>query len=204
MLITFEGIDGSGKTTISRIVATALANRLGRQRVLWTNEPNSIAIRDLIRHARSEEERLFLYLTDRARHMTTILPVLNQSVVIIDRYIDSSYAYVSDDLERFVQEHGLDLFSVILMSCSWCLPDRTYLLDVPPEVAVSRQLERDGYVDMNLELLRSARARYLLLANRFPDRITVVDATTAPDILGYQIAEQILTILPPALRQGEG
>ncbi len=184
MFITVEGIDGSGKTTL----VEGLARRLG-PRVLVTMEPWSPhikgALRPLMEKAGGREDALaefFLFSADRALHSRLILEALGEGrTVISDRYLDSSVAYQGP---RLGLPFGEALEWMLLVSRFFPTPDVTLLLDIEPEEALRRISDRLGRVGYErVEFLVSVREWYLRLAERFPERIRVLDATLPPDRL---------------------
>ena len=179
VLITFEGIDGSGKTTVSRAVVAMLKNQFGPYEVKWSFEPNHPSYQAMLAHARSDEERLFLFLADRAKHYQSIsASVLEGKIVVLDRYIDSTYAYIPRRLHRLFEDRGIDPYELIGISCSYLFPDATILLKVDPSVAYQRITQRDMLAeDYDMELLRSAHEYYTRLESMFPNRIIAIDTT---------------------------
>src|SRR5688572_6054719 len=140
MFITFEGPEGAGKTTAIAKIAERLRER--GEPVLITREPGSgelgARIRELLLHggAMPPETELFLFLADRANHVSTvILPALDSGkVVLCDRYADSTYVY-----QALVR--GLDkdfVKSANAFATGNLLPEQTFLLDVSPEVGLAR------------------------------------------------------------------
>ena len=140
--IVFEGVDGSGTTTQSHILASYL--REAGFPVVLTREPGGTPIGERIRHlvldprqeAISHVAELFLYGSDRAQHVKEVIqPSLNQGkIVICDRYIASSLAY---------QGYGRDLDLKMVeqinnLAIGKCLPEATVYLDIPVEVAWAR------------------------------------------------------------------
>ena len=147
MFITFEGIEGSGKSTVLTRVQEHLENqgyevvrtlepggsRLGRQlrRILLDMES-----RDL-----TGESELFLYLADRAQHVATVIrPALEAGkIVLSDRYADSTVVY--QGYGRGLDPKLLHTFNDVAVSGLW--PDLTLLFDLPPEVGLKRALTRN-------------------------------------------------------------
>ncbi|TLZ94154.1 MAG: dTMP kinase, partial [Methanobacteriota archaeon] len=137
--VTFEGIDGSGKTTVSRLVMEKLRSR--GHSVFLTKEPTTGWLGDVVRRGVEEDANAiteaFLFLADRSAHIPQIRSHLEKGdVVLCDRYADSTYAYqgarlagVLPDPVRFLQN----------ASREWLLsPDLTIFLRVSPELGMER------------------------------------------------------------------
>ena len=195
MFVTFEGIDGSGKTTQAGLLADELRAR-GAD-VVVTREPGGTplgeAVRDLVLHGDhvAPWAEAALYTAARAQHVEEVIrPALERrAVVICDRYLDSSVAYQGAG-------RGLGVDAVLdlnLEAVGGLLPDWTVLVDVDAAVAAERvgdirdRIERDG-----LELQQRAAAAYRALAERFPARFVVVDGALAPDEIATYVREAIL------------
>ncbi len=164
--VTFEGIDGSGKTTVSRLVASTLRAR--GHVVHLTSEPTKSWLGDAVRRTYGDDvgpvAESFLFLADRAAHLVEIRAHLAQGeLVLCDRYADSTYAYqgarlqgVVDDPVRFLQR----------ASAGWILPpDLTLLLRVPPDLGLKRIQGRPNRVRFeDLAFLKKVAANYERLA----------------------------------------
>ncbi len=189
--VTFEGIDGSGKTTVSRLVAKSLQAR-GR-RVYLTSEPTKTWLGEAVRHAYDGDvgavAESFLFLADRAAHLTEIRAHLERrELVLCDRYADSTYAYQGARLEglmdnpiRFLQR----------ASESWMLhPDLTILLRVPAELARKRIEGRPHLVRFeDLAFLKKVAANYDRLARA--RRFVVIDGTRGADAVSLDAISAI-------------
>lgn len=187
-LITIEGIDGAGKTTLATALVRALKER-GIE-VLLLREPGGVPaaerIRDLVidpeLHVTARTEAL-LYAAARAQLVEEALePVLSEGKwVLLDRFIDSSLAYQGGG-----RELGIDAVRAInefAIRTAW--PDRTLLLMIDPELGRSRSHSRSGAPD-RLERERDdffdrTVAAYLELATEDPERIRMIDASRPPD-----------------------
>jgi len=184
VFITFEGPDGSGKTTQARL----LAEWLGEQgyEVVLTREPGGTDIGDQIRvvlhdprnTAMDARTEILLYSASRAQHVAErIRPALAAGkIVISDRYADSTLAYQG-------YGRGLDLETlqrVTTFATGGLKPDLTLYLDVPPEAGLQRR--QLGGVEWNrldaetLEFHQRVRAGYLELARQGPERWVIIDA----------------------------
>jgi len=190
MFITFEGIEGSGKTTQINYLAEYLSRR--GIPCVTTREPGGTAIGQKIRailldpehgdlDARSE---LLLYIADRVQHVQTLIqPSLAEGrVVLCDRYLDATVAY-----QGYARGLRVDfIYQFHEMLSSRLIPTATFLLDLPPEVGLARawrQLENGSrfegerrFEEETLAFHERVRAGYLELARLEPGRIYVVDA----------------------------
>ncbi|MGW9627646.1 dTMP kinase [Microbacterium sp. NPDC055521] len=192
--ITFEGGDGSGKTTQAGLLAQWMQQR-GRT-VLHTREPGGsevgTLIRDIVLHHRGDiapRAEALLYAADRAHHVATVVrPALDRGdVVIQDRYLDSSVAY--QGAGRVLD--AAEVRDLSLWATEGALPDLTVLLDLDPSTA-RRRLDADDKPFDRLEAEKEdfharVRAAYLALAAAEPQRFLVVDASLDPDDIAVLI-----------------
>ena len=190
MFVTFEGLDGSGKTTQADLLRRRLeADGL---EVVATREPGGTElgeqIRDLLLHGGhvTPWAEALLYAASRAQHVDEVIrPGLERgAAVVCDRYVDSSVAY-----QGAGRGLGIDrVLDLNLAAVDGLLPDRTCLLlldpeDVPARIArVHDRLEREGD-----DFRRRVDAGYRELAARFPERIVVLDATRPAEELAEEI-----------------
>ena len=198
MFITFEGIDGVGKSTQLDLLQSWLEGR-GRE-VLRTLEPGGTELGQEIRHlllhrkgdvaARAEA---LLYAADRAHHVATkIRPALaSGKVVLSDRYFDSSVAYQGAARELDVNE----VRNISLWAVDNLIPDLTVLLDLDAHAAILRRnktgTEPDRLEREKVDFFERARSQYLELAKE--PRFLVVDATLSIDEIQDQIRARVLT-----------
>lgn len=190
MFVTFEGLDGSGKTTQAELLRERLEAE-GRE-VVSTREPGGTElgerIRDLVLHGGhvSPWAEALLYAASRAQHVDEVIrPAVDRGAwVLCDRYLDSSVAY-----QGAGRELGVDrVLDLNLAAVGGLLPDRTFLLLLAPDEVTSRldrdhdRLEREGD-----EFRRRVDAGYRELAARFPERIVVLDGTRSPEELSEEI-----------------
>jgi dTMP kinase len=188
MLITFEGPEGSGKSSQIAMLSGYLSDR-GHE-VLLTREPGGTAIGDQIRHvlhdtanlAMAAQTELLLYSASRAQLVRElILPALERGqVVLCDRYADSTLAY--QGYGRGLNRAELEVIS--RFATGGLRPDLTLLLDVDVEAGLQRR--REGELEMNrldLETLafhKRVREGYLQMAADDPARWVVIDAARSP------------------------
>ncbi|HYM41046.1 MAG TPA: dTMP kinase [Thermoplasmata archaeon] len=164
--VTFEGIDGSGKTTVSRRVAEIL--RSSGERVFLTGEPTRHWTGEAVRRSYADDvgplAESFLFLADRAAHQTEIRQHLDGGeVVISDRYADSTYAYQGARLRGIVPRPIPFLRGI---SEPWLLrPNLTILLRIPAELGLRRIADRPAKVRFEeLAFLRRVARNYDALA----------------------------------------
>lgn len=195
MFVTFEGIDGSGKTTQARLLADTLSAE-GADVVL-TREPGGTplgeAVRDLVLHGEhvAPWAEAALYTAARAQHVEEVIrPALERGAAVIsDRYLDSSVAYQGAGRGLGVEE----VLQLNLSAVGGLVPDWTILVDLDARGASERmggdrdRIERDG-----LELQERAAEAYRALATRFPDRYVVVDGTASVAEIAAQVWRAVL------------
>lgn len=198
LFITFEGVDGVGKSTQVERLRAHLEN-LGR-RVVVTREPGGTAlgsqIRELLLHGGEVAPRAeaLLYAADRAHHVATkIRPALEAGdVVISDRYIDSSLAYQAAGRE--LTESDIRELSQFATANLW--PQRTYLLDMSFEQSRARLSgEPDRLESAGAEFFERTRAKFLDLAKNAPQRFCVIDAAQSIDEVWAAIRADVEVLL---------
>lgn len=193
--ITFEGIDGSGKTTQSGRLAETLRAR--GETVRLTREPGGSVgaeeIRRLLVEGKpgrwSAETEILLFTAARRDHLErTIQPGLDRGeIVISDRFADSTRVYqgtVRADLRASVDALHSEMIKKE--------PDITFVIDMDPEISLSRGLARgsgeDRFEEFGLQFQKDLRAGFLALAGSFPDRCHVIDGSQDEEIIAEQIA----------------
>lgn len=197
--ITLEGIEGAGKSSLQQALADALA-RQGR-RICSTREPGGTALAEEIRAvalARREggmppASELLLMFAARAAHVAQrIEPALARGEwVLCDRFTDASRAYQGGGRGLDAQ----DIEHLAAIAHPGLAPDRTLLLDLPPELGLARARQRGGegdrFEDERLAFFTRVRARYLQLAAAEPMRFRVLDATLPPATVLAQALESL-------------
>jgi dTMP kinase len=195
MFITFEGIDGSGKSTQARLLAETL--RGAGHEVVLTREPGGSPGAEEIRRLVLEgdpdrwspETEILLFTAARRDHLErTIEPALAAGkIVISDRFADSTRMY--QGLSRGDLRPAVDRLHQMMIGRE---PDLTFLIDIDPEVGLSRAKGRNGheerFEDMGLEMQRRMRAGFLALAAEFRLRFHVIDGARAPEVAAAEIA----------------
>ncbi|WP_424985854.1 dTMP kinase [Microbulbifer sp. S227A] len=193
--LTFEGIDGSGKSTQARLLADRL--RADGRDVVLTREPGGSTGAEEIRRLVLEgdpdrwsaETEILLFTAARRDHMErTILPALaDGKVVICDRFADSTRMY--QGLSRGDLRGLVDTLHTLMIGRE---PDLTLLIDMDPETGLRRALGRQGseerFEEFGPELQHRMRAGFLGLADEFANRFRVIDGnrpieTVAGDVL---------------------
>jgi len=192
VFVTFEGIDGSGKSTQARLLAEALAED-GREVVL-TREPGGTElgerIRELLLHAGEVTPwaEATLFAAARAQLVEAVItPALARGAdVVCDRYLDSSLAY-----QGIARGLGVErVLELNLHAIGNVLPDRTYLLVVDPEVAAGRLPQTRDRIEREDAAFRARVDRaYRELAEVFPNRITTIDGSRPPEEIGREILD---------------
>lgn len=198
--VTFEGIDGSGKTTVSHFVADTLSAR--GEKVFWTGEPTHRWTGDAVRRAYKDDvgpvAESFLFLADRAAHHEEIRRHLDAAeLVLCDRYSDSTYAYQGARLEGVVDRPIAYLQRV---TRPWALvPDLTFLLRIPPELGLRRIADRPDRVRFEeLRFLRKVAKNYDSLSKS--RRYVVLDARGAVEAVAARAMVAIERRLGPRRR----
>lgn len=187
LLISFEGSEGSGKTTQIELLVPRL-EKLGRE-VVVTREPGGSRIGEEIRHLliRADgseqmcpETELLLFAASRAQLVREVLvPSLHAGkVVLCDRFLDSTTVY--QGAARSLAPDPVDQINKFAVGN--VLPDLTIVLDVPAEVSIQRVKHRasdlpDRIERENIDFYRVVREGYLLLAKSMPGRFQVIDGT---------------------------
>ena len=193
MFISFEGIDGVGKSTQIRFVEDYLRDQ-GKS-VLTTFEPGGTdlgqEIRNLLLHRKGDvapRSEALLYAADRAHHVATkIRPALaSGQVVITDRYLDSSVAYQGAGRKLSAEE----VRNISLWAVDGLLPDLTILLDLDAAKARERRnktgQEEDRLEREQVDFFEAVRDEYLKLSAAEPNRFLVINAEMSPEeIFGH-------------------
>ena len=199
--VTFEGVEGSGKTTQIQMLSNHLEER-GIDHLL-TREPGGTPIGDQIRSlvldprnaAMTAICELLLYAAARAQHIEQVIrpALLSGRLVLCDRFKDATMAYQGSGrgirLDLIDALHGLEILSL--------QPDLTVLFDIDEETALNRARARDHgrskdetrFEQESLEFHRRVRSGYLEMARQEPGRIVVVDARGTVDQVHRRVIE---------------
>lgn len=198
MFITFEGVEGSGKSTQAELLKMFLLKQ-GRE-VALTREPGWGALGRLIRKMLLEEKdldldplaELYLFCADRTQHVRDFIkPMLKEGhIVICDRFTDSTIAY-----QGYGRRLDLDLVERVSKTSALSLkPEITILLNLPVKLALSRLEKRSGKTRMDeepVEFHERVRHGYISIAQKEPKRVRVVNAAREVD----EIQEEIRAIV---------
>jgi dTMP kinase len=208
-LITFEGIEGSGKSTQIKLVAEHLIKM--NVPLLITQEPSGTDIGRKIgsilfnreHHSMCAEAEAFLFCAARAQHVREkILPALKQDqVVLCDRFSDATFAYQGSG-------RGLNLEFIQLIndySSMMLKPNLTLLFDLPVEVGLKRAMDRDSLLKdssfsdrferENLDFHNRVREGYLKLYKNEPERFHLIDAARDVDTIQEDVRKHILDFI---------
>ena len=196
LFVTFEGVEGAGKTTqIARL--RDYLQEAGRA-VCVTREPGGDSVAETVRRLLLEQEmapraELLLFLAARAQNVEKVIrPHLEMgATVLCDRFIDSSIAY-----QGCARGLGRDtVFHLNAFAIDGVLPDLTILLDLPPEIGLARQTDRNRMEAENLEFHQRVREGFLLEAANNPARFCVLDARQDKSALHATIRERVSALL---------
>jgi dTMP kinase len=207
LLITLEGIDGSGKSTAAKHIASRLAEMMPERRFVLTAEPTTGEVGRILRAELAKVggdesslaqrmQELFLFMADHANHLTkVVLPSLEAGAIVLsDRYADSTAAY-----------QGVTLRGIVPDPVSWIqsiyrpwnrLPDKTLLFALDPQTALQRMQSRQGWQKFDsLEFLRSVDENFRRMAALEPDRFVKIDAGLDAENVAEEAIKAILNII---------
>ncbi|MCK5764096.1 MAG: dTMP kinase [Clostridiales bacterium] len=202
-IISIEGGDGSGKTTIIKMIETYFIKK--KINYMVTREPGGVkiseSIREIILNKNNTEmdakTEALLYAAARRQHLAEkVVPQLSSGkVIIFDRYVDSSVVY-----QGYVRGLGMEeVYNLNLFATEGFLPGLTILLDVEPEIGLKRISENNREKDrLDLEGVtfhKKVREGYLKLAEDNPDRIVVIDANKDSENVFERMIEYIIDFL---------
>ena len=196
MFITFEGIEGSGKSTQIQLLKEFFEKKA--QKAFFTKEPGSSEVGKKIRsillnkeNKISPQTEIFLIFADRVQHVQEIIkPNLNEGkIVISDRYYDSSIAYQG-------QREGVDKTEIyeLINMLDLPTPDITFLLDLPVDIGLKRAKNRaslDRFESEEISFHEGVRQNYLDLQQQNLERIVKIDALQTPDEIFSNILKKI-------------
>jgi dTMP kinase len=197
--ISFEGIDGAGKSTHLQAFAQHLQKRYPSKEVVLTREPGGTPLGEelrkvLLNQAMHIDTEALLMFAARREHLAQVIePALQAGkIVISDRFTDASFAYQGggrglsldklNALERLVQGRAQGLIQ----------PNLTFLFDLPGSVAEERRSKArspDKFEQLDLSFFEKVRAEYLRRAKADPDRFVIIDALQTPELIWKQLQE---------------
>jgi len=203
--ISFEGIDGAGKSTHIESFGKLMQERYPDRDVVMTREPGGTQLGEQLRALlldapmNLETEALLMFAARREHIAQVIEPALQAGkIVISDRFTDASFAYQGggrglsleklNDLERWVQgrENG-----------SLLQPNLTFLFDLPGAIAEARRSKArapDKFEKMDLSFFEKVRQEYLRRAKADPKRFHLVDATQTPDVIWSELQSLVIKL----------
>lgn len=196
--ISFEGIDGAGKSTHIEFFSQLLKQRYPDREVVMTREPGGTQLGEQLRALlldapmNLETEALLMFAARREHIAQVIEPALQAGkIVISDRFTDASFAYQGggrglslsklNDLERWVQGRP---------DGTLLQPNLTFLFDLPGSIAETRRSKvraPDKFEKMDLDFFEKVRQEYLRRAKADPKRFYLVDATRTPDAIWNEL-----------------
>ncbi|WP_292369966.1 dTMP kinase [Methanoregula sp. UBA64] len=201
MLVTLEGIDGTGKSTLLAGLQPLLADL----DPVYTREPGATWVGEAVRRAIAEQTdpvcEATLFVADHAAHLAAVVrPALAEHrLVISDRYSDSRFAYQSVTLDGVIPEPERWLRA---MHDGWSVvPDKTFLLVIPVDDALARLSTKSGREHFERrDVLEKVQNRYLEYARVEPDRFVIVDALLDKDEVARFVADGIRQVVAEGKR----
>lgn len=203
IFITFEGPEGAGKTTILQKLGKEL--QLEGLDIVMTREPGGIRIAEQIREVilnknnteMDSRTEALLYAAARRQHLVErVLPALEKgSIVLCDRFIDSSLAY-----QGYARGIGMDeVFLINQFAIEDVMPDATIYFDVPVEIGLQRIQENKGRevnrLDLEeLDFHKRVHEGFTLLKEKFPERFHEIDASKEINEVYRAVKEKVMEI----------
>ncbi|CDR31399.1 Thymidylate kinase [Acholeplasma oculi] len=198
MLITFEGGEGSGKTTLIEKLKKELL-LLGKE-VVTTREPGGSVIAEKIRNILLDNNNqsikphteALLFAASRAQHLDEVIIPNLDKIILCDRYIDSSFAY-----QAFGRDLGLEFVKSVNQYALSYMPDMTFYIDLDPQVGMARVHQNRGHKTDRLDLEtktfhEKVRSGYLELSKIYANRFIVIEGNRTIDEIYQHILGEIL------------
>lgn len=195
LFITFEGVDGCGKTTQIKLLDEYL--RQNGYKTLLTREPGAIGLgeklRDILLNYDGEVSskcESFLFLADRAQHVDCIIkPAIEKGVIVLcDRHTDSTIAYQG-------YGRGVDIESLKYLNSlatGDLKPDLTIVFDVDIETSAQRVgKQKDRMESAGIEFFKRVRNGFLEIAKQEPERVKVINSVQAIESIHYEVLEKV-------------
>lgn len=199
LFITFEGIDGCGKTTQIKLLQEYLENK--GYTVILTREPGAKGLGEKLREILlnydgdvSSNCESFLFLADRAQHIDTIIkPAIDKgTIVLCDRHIDSTVAY-----QGYGRELNLEQIKYLNnIATNGVKPDITFILDIDIDTSLERIGKgRDRMENAGRKFFERVRNGYIEISKQEPARVKLLNGKDAIETIQQEITEQILKLL---------
>ena len=207
LLITLEGIDGSGKSTAAKNIASRLAELMPERRLVLTAEPTNGEVGRILRaelartggeetSAAKRMQELFLFMADHAHHLNkTVLPSLEAGAIVLsDRYADSTFAYQGLTLRGIVPDPVPWIQNIYR---PWNLPpDKTLLFVLDPRSALQRMKSRQGRQKFErLEFLRLVDENFQRMAALEPERFVRINAEQDAKKVAEKAIKAVLNLI---------
>lgn len=193
---TLEGGEGSGKTTAAKRVVELLQEK--GYNAIFTREPGGVSVAETIRNVILDNNidsktEVLLFAAARNEHLECVIKpaVKAQTIVICDRFVDSSLVY-----QGYVGKNGIDeVLEINQFAINNFFPSKTFYFDIDPRIALERiKMEREinRFDLMGEEFHFAIQDGYSIVRQMFKDRFTTIDASMSPEVIAEQIANAIL------------